>query len=276
MNPYERLARVLDTIPNGFPATPGGEHIAVLEWIFTAEEAELASHLKVRGETAEEIAARLGRKAEDLGALLEIMVSKGQIRGWTSRDGGRKYALMPFAVGIYEEQLTRMDEEFAQLFEAYFQAGFTEVLGRSTPTYFKVVPVNKSLSSELEVFPYEVAEELVKSAKSIGVRDCVCKKQQELIGNTCKYPMTVCIILNPRHEDAFAEDEITQIISRDEALRVLRESEDAGLVHCTMNVADTGSIFYICNCCTCCCGVLRGVASSDRPRAFVKTDYVMG
>ena len=55
MDAYEKLAKVLDTIPNGFPATAGGEHLAVLKWIFTPEEADLATSLKLRGETCEEI-----------------------------------------------------------------------------------------------------------------------------------------------------------------------------------------------------------------------------
>ena len=55
INPYEELARVLDTIPNGYPAVEDGTHIKILEWIFTPEEAELASKLKLSGETAAEI-----------------------------------------------------------------------------------------------------------------------------------------------------------------------------------------------------------------------------
>ena len=38
-----------------------------------------------------------------------------------------------------------------------------------------------------------------------------------------------------------------------------------------MNV-DSGHM-YICNCCTCCCGVLRGLTEWNQPHAFVKSDY---
>jgi Fe-S-cluster-containing hydrogenase component 2 len=274
MDSYEQLAKVLDTIPNGFPATKGGEHLAVLRWIFTPEEAEIAAQLKLRGETCDEISGRLGRNPDQTCGLLERMVKKGQISGWNSRSGDRKYALMPFAVGIYEEQLERMDEEFARLFEEYFIAGFKDVLNVTEPVGFKVIPVNRSLNPELQVFPYEVAEELVKNAKSIGVRDCICKKQQELLGNSCEYPMTVCISLNPRREHAFDEESLSTPISTEDALKLLREAEEAGLVHCTMNVGNETSIRYICNCCSCCCGVLRGVKMSKEPRMLVRTDYV--
>ena len=116
MNPYEKLAEVLDKIPNGFPPAPDGSYLRILEWIFTPEEAILASHMKLRGETVDELADRLGIYAEDLEDRLEEMADKGQIRVWNSSTG-RRYALLPFVVGIWDEQLDRMDEELAQLVE---------------------------------------------------------------------------------------------------------------------------------------------------------------
>ena len=92
-NPYEELARVLDTIPNGYPAVEDGTHIKILEWIFTSEEAELASKLRLSGETAAEISQRLGRHTENIEDLLETMRSKGQVNSWMSKSAGaRKYA----------------------------------------------------------------------------------------------------------------------------------------------------------------------------------------
>ena len=46
-------------------------------------------------------------------------------------------------------------------------------------------------------------------------------------------------------------------ISKEDAYEVLRISEEAGLVHQTFNV-ESGH-FFICNCCGCCCGVLRAI-----------------
>ncbi|WP_300457567.1 4Fe-4S dicluster-binding protein [Desulfobacula sp.] len=47
------------------------------------------------------------------------------------------------------------------------------------------------------------------------------------------------------------------MISKEEAYGVLEKAEEAGLVHLTSNVQ--GGQFYICNCCGCCCGVLRSI-----------------
>ena len=44
---YRRLAQRLDAIPNGFSATESGVELRLLEKIFTPEEAELASVMRL-------------------------------------------------------------------------------------------------------------------------------------------------------------------------------------------------------------------------------------
>ena len=269
---YVRLAEILDKIPNGYTPVEDGTHLRILEWIFTPEEAELATKLRLMGETVEELAVRLERSAEELELLLETMVHKGQIMGLNTSTG-RRFALMPFAVGIYEEQLDRMDAEFAQLLEDYFRKA-EGIAGFSTePAIFQVVPVNRAVSTELEIHTYQNAEEMIENSKSWGVRECICKKQKGLLGNECEYPSTVCIILSPRKEHAFDDSDLTKPISKDEAMQILRNAEESGLVHCSMNIQE--GHHYICNCCTCCCAVLRGLTQLDQPHAFVKSDYVL-
>jgi len=46
-----------------------------------------------------------------------------------------------------------------------------------------------------------------------------------------------------------------RVISKEEAYKVLREAEEAGLVHMTSNLESGHG--YICNCCGCCCGLLQ-------------------
>ncbi|RDE16451.1 MAG: 4Fe-4S ferredoxin [Candidatus Thorarchaeota archaeon] len=273
MNSYEKLAATLDKIPNGFPAVEDGTHLKILEWIFTPEEAELASKLKLRGETLDEIAGRLRIPKKKLNQLLTTMLSKGQISSWISKSAGsRKYGLLPFAVGIYEEQLNRMDKEFAQLLEQYFKHGFKKI-SAIEPVIFKVIPVNQSIRGELEIYPYEQAEQLLENAASWGIRECICKKQKSLLGQPCSYPTTVCMAFVPNREHAFDDDELTKPVTKEESLRLLKQAEEAGLIHCSYNT-QTGH-YYICNCCTCCCAVLRGVNTLSNPREYIKTDFVI-
>ncbi|MHA2295158.1 MAG: ATP-binding protein [Candidatus Hodarchaeales archaeon] len=275
---YERLTDVLDTIPNGFVKTSDGTHLKILQWIFTPEEADLASKMKLMGETVDELSSRLNIPVEGLVDKLEVMAKKGQIRAWNSSTG-RRYCLIPYAVGIYEEQLDRMDPEFAQLMEEYLDKASNESNGKglfdSEPPIFRVIPVNRSIKTELEIHPYQQAEQMIRQAKSWGIRDCICKKQFELIGHTCDFQPViskkVCMMFAPK-EDAFG-DGLTQSITMEESLKILKESEEAGLIHCSMNI-QTGQS-YICNCCTCCCGVLRSLTERKQPLAFVNSNYLM-
>jgi len=270
-NAWERLASILDTIPNSYTHVDDGVHVKVLQWIFTEEEADLASRMKLKGETKEEMGKRLDEDPDELEQMLEVMDEKGQIRAWNSSTG-RRYALIPFAVGIYEEQLERMDKDFAELVEGYFQKGKGGALFDTEPAIFKVIPINRTIESEVEIKPYQIAENLINEAKSWGLRECICKKQQDLLEKPCKYPTSVCIIF-AKKENAFANSHLTETITREEALQKLQESEEAGLVHCTMNIQAGHN--YICNCCTCCCNILRGVSLSDQPHAYVKSDYII-
>ena len=52
-------------------------------------------------------------------------------------------------------------------------------------------------------------------------------------------------------------------LSREEALRTLREAAAAGLVHSVAN--SQAGAWYICNCCTCGCDILRGMADAGAP-----------
>jgi ferredoxin len=57
--------------------------------------------------------------------------------------------------------------------------------------------------------------------------------------------------------DAFAAGGV-RALTRTEAHATLQRSAEAGLVHCVSN--NQRELWYICNCCTCSCGILRGMA----------------
>jgi len=67
MKSNQKLAKVLDTLPNGFPATASGIEIKLLKKVFTAEQADLFCDLRLSFETALDIAQRTGRPLEGRG-----------------------------------------------------------------------------------------------------------------------------------------------------------------------------------------------------------------
>ncbi|HID87018.1 MAG TPA: 4Fe-4S ferredoxin [Anaerolineae bacterium] len=265
---YRQLAQRLDAIPNGFPATESGVELRLLAKIFTPEEAALAAVMRLTREPAAAIAARAGVDPDTAYRTLKGMVRKGLIRAKRGKDQ-LTFGLMPFVVGLYEEQLPRMDGELAALFEQYYQETRAGIL-RDAPPLHRVIPVGEAIPFDLEIFPYQRASELLEGAKAWGVRDCICRVQQRLVGKGCDRPVENCLVFAPV-EGAFDHSDVTRPITKEEALRILREAEEAGLVHSTGNYRD--GHFYICNCCTCCCGVLRGVAEFGIPTAIARSDF---
>jgi electron transport complex protein RnfB len=266
---YRQLAQRLDAVPNGFPATESGAELRLLAKIFSPEEAALAGVMRLNFEPAADIAARAGADRDTAYRTLKQMARKGLV--YAGKGKGRlAFALMPFIVGFYEQQLPYMDAELAALFEQYYQETQGGVIVREAPSVHRVIPVEEAVAVDVEVYPFERASEMLQGAKAWGVRNCICRVQQRLIGAGCEHPIENCLVFAPV-EGVFAHDKLTRAITREEALRILREAEEAGLVHTAGNFRDQH--FYICNCCTCSCGILRSLAEFGVQHAVAHSDF---
>ena len=205
---YRKLAQRLDAIPNGFSPTESGVELRLLAKIFTPNEAALARVMCLTLEPAADIAARAGADPAQTYQTLKKMSRQGQIRA-NRQEGQLVFGLMPFAVGIYEEQLPRLDQELATLFEQYYQeTGGGGALMEAAPPGHRVIPVEQSVAFEPEIFPYERASELLLEAKAWGVRNCICREQQRLVGKGCDSPLEVCLVFAP-FEGAFDRSDVT-------------------------------------------------------------------
>ena len=60
-------------------------------------------------------------------------------------------------------------------------------------------------------------------------------------------------------------------ISLKEALALIDETEKVGLVHSVSNIAN--GFFYVCNCCGCCCGILRGITEFGIEQSVAASNY---
>ncbi len=251
---YHQLAKVLDTLPNGFPATQSGIEIKLLKKIFKPQDAELFCDLKLSFETADQIAQRTGRPLEGLEDRLTSMWRRGQIFG-VNLGGVKIFKMVPWALGIYEFQLSHMNRELAEMCEEYMPV-YGRQFFKNKPQLMQVIPVEKEIQAKHEALSYERVSGIIETGKSFQVNECVCKKEQGLLDNPCEKPLDVCLAIAPV-EGVFKNSSVGRVINKDEAYDVLRKSEEAGLVHLTWNV-ESGH-FFICNCCGCCCNVLRSI-----------------
>jgi electron transport complex protein RnfB len=261
---YAKLAKVLDTLPNGFPATDSGVEIKLLKKIFTPEQAELFCDLRLSFETAESIAERTGRPLEGLEEKLKAMGTDGQVFA-IGIGGNWIFRMLPWVFGIYEFQLGRIDRQLAELTEAY-KPFYDRQFFTKKPQLMQVLPIEEEIAVQQHALSYERVSSLIDQNQSFQARECICKKEQGLLGKPCDRPVHVCMAIAPI-PGIFDDSPFGRSLSKEEAYALLKKTEEAGLVHLTSNVQ--GGNIYICNCCGCCCGVLRAINDFDIPASEV-------
>jgi ferredoxin len=185
-------------------------------------------------------------------------------------EGELGFGSMPFVVGIYEMQLANMDAEMAQLFEDYYQQVFGKTLALA-PSVHRVIPVGESVRMDIEVRPFESASQLISQAKAWGVQDCICRKQKALIGDPCEHQLDNCMVMSPR-PGVFDNHPFVRPQTMEEAMATLRQAAEDGLVHSVSN--NQQGNWYICNCCTCSCGILRGLTELGIANAVARSAFV--
>jgi Na+-translocating ferredoxin:NAD+ oxidoreductase subunit B len=262
---YERLANALNKLPNSFPRTKSNIEITLLKKIFLPEEANLAGQLTGTIEPVANIAQRAGLSEEETANRLKGMMNRGFVMGNSSK---RMYRLSPFVVGIYEDQLERMDHELAHIFEEYLEQGGIEIM-RPQPAIHRVIPAQSAVKTEW-ILPYDRLRELLMSCNTFRVRDCICRKQQDLEGTRkCTFPLHVELIFYKGAETT--NPPVLPFVTKEEALAVLDKTEKIGLVHTVSNIAE--GIYYVCNCCGCCCGILRGITQFGIEKSVAASNY---
>ena len=269
---FEVLAKKLDELPNGFPATESGVELRILRKIFSPGDAEMTLVMRPDPETAEDIAERLGKPVTEMRTILDDMARKGQI-GSLKMAGRQVYKLVPFVVGIYEYQRgDRLTRELAELFEEYLPL-LGKKVGGHRPHLTRVIPVNTGIRADLNVLQYENVRQIIEKAKSFKVQDCICRREQALLGNRCEYTLRNCLQYS-MEEGAYDYLNLDgDIIGKEKALKIIDQTEEEGLVHSTYNVEEAVGGF-ICNCCPCCCGLLRSIKEFNAPYMMARSRYV--
>ena len=262
---YEKLAEALDRLPNSFPRTKSRVEIAILKRIFSPKEAKLASQLTRKFETAKEIGARVNEKSETLEDELKRMAQRGLL--WHFEYEGVSYCrLAPFLIGFYEAQLHTMDHTLAHLVEEYFAEGGAEGIMKPQPALHRVIPSQAAFKTDW-IMPYDDVKKVLQTQKTFSLRDCICRVQQERLGNRrCNFPVRTCLSFSSFERQPRPED-----ISKEEALALLDEFERIGLVHTVSNVME--GFTYVCNCCGCCCGILRAINEWGIENSVARANY---
>jgi len=259
-----------------FPVPINDALIELLQNLLTYEQAKFLKVFRKPSMTLEQINQRTDMEEEELLNMLNTLMYNGIIIGANSRSSGvMVYRLMGLYPGIFEYTFlrgttTERDKKLAVLFEGLFQEvsdgtqknyDYISDIFKGLPPTDRTLPVEKEVEVGTEsVIPYEDVKNYIKNYEDIAVAHCYCRHSKDLIDDPCKLnaPKNNCFLLDKSAKFAI-EQNFGRKVSKDEAIRILKEAEDFGLVHKVFHVhsdLDRG-IEAICNCCKCCCGILN-------------------
>jgi Fe-S-cluster-containing hydrogenase component 2 len=263
---FQRLAKHLDDLPAGFPATKDDLDMRLLKRLFTPEEAELAIHLTLIPETANVIAFRAKQDVEDVSNQLESMAGKGLIYSIKKKDKPVLYMANQIVIGIWEYHVNNLDKGLIEDMNKYIPFLLEE--SWKIPQ-LRTIPVNKSIQVKTDVMIYEDAEQLMKRSNKIVLAPCICRKEKTMMGEGCDKPEESCIIFG-NAADYYLRNGMGREISYEEGLEVLKRADETGLV---LQPGNSKKANNICCCCGCCCGVLRTLKHNPKPAEMVSSAF---
>ncbi|HYA86685.1 MAG TPA: 4Fe-4S binding protein [Nitrospirota bacterium] len=254
---YRRLQQHLDKQAIGFPATMSGADIRFLKYLFTPDEAKVALCLTYKPAPVGQIIEKAAREfpAEQTAQLLESMFEKGAI-GWKEIDNVSHWHVMPLVIGMYEAQDGNPTQEFLAAARAYMK---TPAFGKSflavKPSQMRTIPVNQSVTAEHSIVTYDQIHSIVLASPGpFVVLSCICREAMALKNKPCKktsrletcmgFSTMAAMVLRRKHG---------REISRGEALEILQQNQEDGLV---LQPANAQQPEFVCSCCGCCCGML--------------------
>jgi len=268
MDNYEKFREILHRHPSGAPQS--GAFDEILRILFTPEEVAVALGMVFVPRSVQEIAKIVGVSEDEVLDRCESMANKGIVFS-REKDGEMGYALLPTIPGMFEFPFmtgggTPMHDRLGKLWmEYHHEALGREFTGSRTPLT-RVIPIEQTLDLSLEVLPYEVISAMLDRATSFGLSQCACRVSVA----ACDKPRDVCLTFD-RLAKFLVERNLAQEITREEAQATLTRAEETGLVHTTNNSQDR--LNFLCNCCTCCCTVLRGLTQLKNPNAFARSRW---
>jgi ferredoxin len=290
---YRRAAGVICR-QGMFPFPVNDTTISIMKNVIEDEEEELDLIYAFRekaSQTMEELKVSSGLPEEKIEKLTTSLARKGLLFNQPSSAGIMVYRLLPLmTVGLMEykfmEEL-KWDENERKLAHL-FQKLMDEVRDQIQENYDNMIPILNSappvdrtvpartteagtairiipLEREVEVpeefiLPSQSVEEIIEKFDEIAVGHCFCRQRRTVLGEPCKTeaPVLNCFTFGKSARHTVSQG-FAKRISKEEALEIMKEAEEAGLVHKAFhpNSKVSRPETSICNCCKDCCDTLR-------------------
>jgi Fe-S-cluster-containing hydrogenase component 2 len=270
-DPYEDLCKYWEFLLGPLPRRAAFKQ--ALEDLVTPEDLAVFFQVSFSGRTTlKKLEKKAKMPAEELTERLDRLVTDAFLLAYESPEGPTYERLD--VIYHAEHQIRRTGDTSRHIFYAEFFEELTEQLGTAELPFktrvFRVLPAEGTVTGESQTrtialdaeipdrrqaIPFDVVSEVVKREEAwIAVADCYCRKAKRLVGKGCEHPLEVCFVFN-EFAQGLVKRGVGRKIGYDEAMQILRECEEAGLVHHIDNCVENART--LCNCCSCACSPLR-------------------
>lgn len=288
-NYYEQVRQKLVLGPINAPKHK--KIIKLMKIFWNEEEIKILSHFDSADKsiTLKQLEKRSGVPKNELKKILSRSVDIGTI----GKVGG-KYCLDPIIPGIFEKYFQRRRDtkenqiEAAKLYRDIMKEVMPQTHFESDFNLFrpllpieadeKLIEINESYDIQSQTLSYETVKNLIERHEKFAVIPCQCRLIGEMSGEPCEVaPAEMGCFIGGVGTDMMKEYVPgTRLMNKEEAIKFLKETEKAGLVHNAVWDKGNESSIFICNCCSCHCGALfpakkfhvRGVHPSNYQPKF--------
>lgn len=200
---YRQLLEVMKKRGGRYAGLDIPEFFALVEELFTPQEAEINNAMPRGPFTAKDMAATLGRDEGEIKGLLEAMTDKGLCLALTT-DQGRFYQAARFVPGVLEFQFmpgrtTDRDKKIVQLIHAYKMV-YDQKSDFHEPTFpnIRVITVDALLKTDNQIHTYDQVQSFIDKYDPISVSTCYCRHEAVLRGEDIHgMPTDVCMQFGP-------------------------------------------------------------------------------
>ena len=245
---------------------PQAKHIPmIIERLLTPEEGEMLLSLPA---TAGQFADKFGLSKDAAEAQLELFAKKGVAMSFL-KEGEKRYFMVRSLgqlhdatnAGAFNRLYDPVPSDLLELWERHREIDLFELAAlrdKLPGPRFRVIPLKRAVSPDIEMLPYEDTEAIVKNASAIAVVKCPCAMYQVSVGRSDK-PLDVCLQLSEGSARYAEEQGVGRRLTLEEGMATLRLAEERGLIPTVMGGDKLG---FICHCDKQCCSNIRHVAST--------------